>query len=263
MRCAVTPPGGGGSASMNGHPHIGAGRGGPRAVSTGLDLEPRVPLRGKRILITGGSRGIGQTLATAFLEEGAHVCVCARHGDNFAALQQAGALAHITDVRDPEDVDRLMLRIGDAWGRLDAVVNNAAVLREGPLTEQPFSVWRDTIDVNLTGPFLVARSALRIMNEGNIVNVSSGLGRVARIPYGAYGVAKAGLNMLTRILALELQDRWRVNAIEPGEIRTRMNPKARDEPEAVVPLARALVALDLSGPTGKCYRKDGSEAPWA
>ncbi len=232
-------------------------------MSTGLDLEPRVPLRGKRILITGGSRGIGQTLATAFLEEGARVCVCARHGDNFAALQQAGALAHVTDVRDPEDVDRLMVRIGDAWGRLDAVVNNAAVLREGTLTEQPFSVWRDTIDVNLTGPFLVVRSALRIMSEGNIVNVSSGLGRVARIPYGAYGVAKAGLNMLTRILALELQDRWRVNAIEPGEIRTRMNPKARDEPEAVVPLARALVALDLSGPTGKCYRKDGSEAPWA
>src|SRR5581483_916236 len=158
MSSAVTPPDHEGSPSMNGDPCMGADRG-LRAVSAVLDLEPRVPLRGKRILITGGSRGIGQTLATAFLEEGARVCVCARHGDNFPALQEAGALAHITDVRDPEDVDRLILRIGEAWGRLDAVVNNAAVLREGPLTEQPFSVWRDTIDVNLTGPFLVVRSA--------------------------------------------------------------------------------------------------------
>lgn len=235
----------------------------PAPLGSVLDLDPRASLGGKRILITGGSRGIGQTLATAFLEEGAQVCVCARHGDNFASLQEAGALAHIADVRDPGEVERLIQRIADAWGGLDAVVNNAAVLREGALTAQPYSVWRDTLDVNLTGPFLVVRAALQIMAGGNIVNVSSGLGRVARIPYGAYGVAKAGLNMLTRILALELEEHWRVNAIEPGEIRTRMNPQARDEPEAVVPLARALVALDLSGPTGKCYRKDGSEAPWA
>jgi NAD(P)-dependent dehydrogenase (short-subunit alcohol dehydrogenase family) len=248
--------------------HGGAGQGkrdllpAGAAMNTVLDLESRNSLRGKRILITGGSRGIGQTLAQAFLEEGASVCVCARHADSFTALRGAGALTQITDVRDPEDIDRLIRRIEDAWGALDAVVNNAGVLREGSLTEQPFAVWRDTLDVNLTGPFLVVRGALQIMDQGNIVNVSSGLGRVPRVPYGAYGVAKAGLNMLTKILALELKDRWRVNAIEPGEIRTRMNPNARDEPETVVPLARALVGLDLTGPTGKCYRKDGSEAPW-
>jgi NAD(P)-dependent dehydrogenase (short-subunit alcohol dehydrogenase family) len=232
-------------------------------VTTKLDLESHPSLRGKRILITGGSQGIGRTLAFAFIEEGALVSVCARHGDNFQALREAGAFAQIADVRDPEDVERIILRIAETWGQLDAVVNNAAVLREGSLIAQPYGVWRDTIDVNLTGPFLVVRSALRIMNQGNIVNVSSGLGRVARESYGAYGVAKAGLNMLTRILALELKDHWRVNAIEPGEIRTRMNPRARDEPEALVPLARALVAMENSGPTGRCYRIDGSEAPWA
>lgn len=232
-------------------------------VTTTLDLEAQSSLQGKRILITGGSQGIGRTLAFAFMEEGARVSVCARHGDNFEPLREAGAFAQVADVRNPDDVDRIMARIGEAWGALDAIINNAAVLREGPLLAQPVGVWRDTLDVNLTGPFLVVRSAVKIMSRGNIVNVSSGLGRVARESYGAYGVAKAGLNMLTRILALELKDHWRVNAIEPGEIRTRMNPRARDEPEALIPLVRALVALESSGPTGRCYRKDGSEAPWA
>jgi NAD(P)-dependent dehydrogenase (short-subunit alcohol dehydrogenase family) len=231
-------------------------------MNTKLNMSDGASLRGRNILITGGSQGIGQKLALAFLEEGAAVCVCARHEDNFASLRSKGALAELADVRDPVDVERFITRIGEAWGRLDAIVNNAAVLRTGPVTHQSLTTWREIIDVNLTGPFLVVRAALKIMTQGNIVNVSSGLGRVAREPYGAYGVAKAGLNMLTRILALELRDRWRVNAIEPGEIRTRMNPDAHDEPEALIPLVRTLVALEMSGPTGRCYRKDGSEAPW-
>lgn len=231
-------------------------------MNTKLNMSDGASLRGRNILITGGSQGIGQKLALAFLEEGAAVCVCARHEDNFESLRSKGALAELADVRDPVDVERFITRIGEAWGRLDAIVNNAAVLRTGPVTHQSLTTWREIIDVNLTGPFLVVRAALKIMSQGNIVNVSSGLGRVAREPYGAYGVAKAGLNMLTRILALELRDRWRVNAIEPGEIRTRMNPDAHDEPEALIPLVRTLVALEMSGPTGRCYRKDGSEAPW-
>jgi len=231
-------------------------------MNSRLDLEALPSLKGKRILITGGSQGIGQTLAYAFLQEGALVSVCARHGESFAALRDAGAITEVTDVRDPGAIDRFIVRIGEVWGQLDAVVNNAAVLQQGPLIAQTYAAWRETLDVNLTGPFLVVQSALKIMSRGNIVNVSSGLGRVARESYGAYGIAKAGLNMLTRILALELKDRWRVNAIEPGEIRTRMNPLAHDEPAALIPLARTLVGLELTGPTGRCYRKDGSEAPW-
>ncbi len=227
-----------------------------------LDLDDGNSLRGKRILITGGSQGIGQTLALAFLEEGAFVSICARHGEDFGPLREAGALAQVADVADPDAVDRLIVRVAEAWGRLDAIVNNAAVLREGRLTEQTFDVWRETLDVNLTGPYLVVRSALRIMERGNIVNMSSGLGRVPRETYGAYGAAKAGLNMLTRVLALELGERSRVNAIEPGVIRTRMNPEAREGPETLVPLVRTLIGLEATGPTGRCYRKDGSEAPW-
>jgi NAD(P)-dependent dehydrogenase (short-subunit alcohol dehydrogenase family) len=231
-------------------------------MTTKLNMSGGASLRGRRILITGGSQGIGQKLAFAFLDEGASICVCARHGDNFDSLRARGAIAEVADVRDPGELERFMTRIGETWGYLDAIVNNAGVLRTGPVTHQSLSTWREILDVNLTGPFLVVRAALKIMTQGNIVNVSSGLGRVAREPYGAYGVAKAGLNMLTRILALELKDRWRVNAIEPGEVRTRMNPNAHDEPETLIPLVRTLVGLEISGPTGRCYRKDGSEAPW-
>src|SRR5439155_1119986 len=110
------------------------------------------------------------------------------------------------------------IRIAQEWEGLDGIVNNAAVLCEGRLTEQPLEEWRETLAVNLTGPLLVVRAALKIMDRGNIVNLTSGLGRFPMEPYGAYCVAKSGLNMLTRALAQELGERFRVNAIDPGEV---------------------------------------------
>jgi NAD(P)-dependent dehydrogenase (short-subunit alcohol dehydrogenase family) len=227
-----------------------------------IDLRSPPPLRGKRILITGGSQGLGRALAIAFLEAGARVAVCARHEGTFGTLREAGALAMAADVSDPASVERLVTRVAQEWAGLDAVVNNAAVLLEGRLAEQPLEEWRQTLAVNLTGAYLVARSALRIMIQGSIVQVTSGLGGFPMEPYGAYSVSKAGLNMLTRALALELGEKFRVNAIDPGEVRTRMNPEAPKPPEALVPLARALVALPRDGPTGRCFRSDGSEVPW-
>jgi NAD(P)-dependent dehydrogenase (short-subunit alcohol dehydrogenase family) len=228
-----------------------------------IDLQSPPPLRGKRILITGGSHGLGRALALAFLEEGARVAVCARHEGAFGPLREAGALAMAADVSDPASVGRLVERIGQEWAGLDAVVNNAAVLKEGRLGEQPLEEWRETLAANLTGAYVVVRSALRIMDRGGIVQVTSGLGRFPMEPYGAYCVSKAGLNMLTRALALELGARFHVNALDPGELRTRMNPDASTPPETLLPLARALVALPPGGPTGRCFRSDGSEAPWA
>jgi NAD(P)-dependent dehydrogenase (short-subunit alcohol dehydrogenase family) len=228
-----------------------------------IDLRLPPPLRGKRILITGGSHGLGRTLALAFLEEGARVAVCARHEGTFGPLREAGAIAMAADVSDPAALGRLVERIGQEWAGLDAVVNNAAVLKQGPLMEQPLEEWSETLAANLTGPYVVIRSALRIMTRGCIVQVTSGLGRFPMEPYGAYCVSKAGLNMLTRTLALALGRRFHVNAIDPGELRTRMNPDASKPPEALVPLARVLVALSHGGPTGRCFRADGSEVPWS
>lgn len=219
-------------------------------------------LRGKRILVTGGSQGLGRTLAIAFLEEGALVAVCARHEAGLGPIREAGGLAEAADVGNPDALDRLVRHIETEMGELDGVVNNAAVLREGRVTEQPIEEWRETLEANLSGPCFVVRSALRIMKGGNIVNVTSGLGRFPMEPYGAYCVAKAGLNMLTRVLALELGDRFRVNAIDPGVVRSRMSPGAADAPGSVLPVARSLLLLGPDGPTGRCFRKSGEEEPW-
>src|SRR5689334_6423047 len=227
-----------------------------------IDLKTVPSLRGRKILVTGGSRGIGRALTQAFLEEGARVAICARHEEGFGPMREAGALAVAVDVSDPIAVERWIVRIGQEWGTLDAVVNNAAVLNEGRIVEQTPAEWRETIDANVTGPYFVARSALKIMPRGNIVNVTSGLGFFPMEPYGSYCVSKAGINMLTRVLALELKGAVRVNAVDPGEARTRMNPGAPAEPEAVVPIVRALAALDASGPTGLCFDKRGNEVGW-
>jgi NAD(P)-dependent dehydrogenase (short-subunit alcohol dehydrogenase family) len=227
-----------------------------------IDLQAVPSIRGKRILITGGSRGIGRALTLAFLGEGARVSICSRHEEGFGLLREAGALAETVDVTDPVAVERWIVRIGQEWGTLEAVVNNAAVLHEGRSVDQPPAEWRETLEANLTGPYLVARSALKIMPRGNIVNLTSGLGFFPMEPYGAYCVSKAGLNMLTRVLALELEGAVRVNGVDPGEARTRMNPTAPADPGAVVPIVRALIALESSGPTGRCFDKRGNEVPW-
>lgn len=228
-----------------------------------LDTEAPISLRGRRILVTGAGQGVGHALALAFLEEGARVAVCARHERGFTPLRDAGALAEAADVSDPRAVERLIVHIGREWGELDAVVNNAGVLREGRLVQQPLEEWTETLGTNLSGPLLVVRSAMKIMPRGCIVNVTSGLARFPMEPYGAYCVAKAGLNMLTRVLALELGESFKVNAVDPGEVRTRMNPEATWPPESIVPVVRWLVSLGREGPTGRCFRKNGEEEPWA
>src|ERR1043166_2388931 len=226
-----------------------------------LDLG-KSSLEGRRILVTGGSRGIGRALVAAFLDDGAKVATGARHETGLDPLRQRGALTQTMDVADPESVKSLLEKIQDRWGGLDAVVNNAGILREGRLVEQPIEEWTETIEMHLGGPFVVIRAALEMMKGGSIVNITSGLARFPMEPYGAYCVSKAGLNMLTRAFALELGRKFRVNAVDPGVARTRMNPTAPTPPEAVVPVVRALVALDESGPTGRCFKKDGSEVEW-
>ena len=191
------------------------------------------------------------------------MATCARREGDLDVLRNAGALAQAADVTDERALLDLTERIGKEWGGLDALINNAAVLYTGPILDQPLDEWLESLDNNLTAPLLVTRAALRLMPAGNIVNVTSGLGRAPLSTYGAYGVSKAGLDMLTRVLALELGAPYRVNALDPGEARTRMNPEADEDPAAVVPAARALAGLGPEGPTGLRFGKDGLERPWA
>src|SRR5690242_3128453 len=96
-----------------------------------LDLTAPSSVKGRRILISGGSRGLGRSLALALLEEGAKVGVCARHDAGLASLRKAGAIAVQADVADPESVDRFVHLLAEKWGQVDGVVNNAAVFHQG------------------------------------------------------------------------------------------------------------------------------------
>lgn len=182
-------------------------------------------LQGKCVLITAGAQGIGLAIARRFLEAGAEVHVC----DVDEAACKAAAAEHprlgvsVTDVSSEAQVQAMFGELTEKWGKLDALVNNAGV--SGPtnrLEETTLDAWQRTLDVNLTGTFLCARSAvplLRAAGGGAIVNISSVAGRLGfslRTPYSA---SKFGLAGLTQTWAMELgPSNIRVNSVLPGVV---------------------------------------------
>jgi len=173
----------------------------------------------KVVLITGGRSGIGQACARAFASQSAHVMTAQRGRDEiFECIQ-----ADFTDPGAPESVVQAVLK---RHGRLDVLVNNAGLMREGTVRETSLGDWADTLQVNLTAPFLCIRHALAhlIASQGNIVNIGSieGLGSNPRHP--AYCASKSGLHGLTRAVAVDHgPDGVRCNAVAPGWIDTDLN----------------------------------------
>ncbi len=189
-------------------------------------------LSGRVALVTGASQGIGLAIARAFAAEGADLVIADRSDavvERADELRGAGhdALALICDVTDEDDIARAFAAIDGGKGRLDILVNNAAVLISQPAQELTRTEWQRVIDTNLTACFFVAQSAARLMERqgsGRIINLSSIVGRVARTRLAAYIAAKAGIDGLTRALACDLAGRSiTVNAIAPGFIETEMS----------------------------------------
>ena len=191
-------------------------------------------LEGKVALVTGGSRGIGLAIARELLRQKARVVICARKPEGLeVARQELAELAAATPallalpahIAEEDQVERLFATVLDRFGRLDILINNVGMNLLTPSTvDADMAVWRKIIDTNLTGPYLCARQAARAMRPhkaGKIVNLSSIAGRQAAPGMGIYGVAKAGLEMLTRVLAVELApDNIQVNAVAPSMVKT-------------------------------------------
>ena len=192
-------------------------------------------LEGKRALVTGGSRSIGRAIALGLAHEGADVAVNYRRSREDAEsavreIEDIGrrAVAVQGSTGSGSHVGRFVAEAHDCLGGLDILVNNAGILRRTPLLEIGEEEWDAILDVNLKGYFLVGQAAARRMVEagtpGAIVNVSSAGQAVAAPNLAHYCVSKAGIEMLTKQMALELAPHGiRVNAIAPGLIETDLN----------------------------------------
>jgi NAD(P)-dependent dehydrogenase (short-subunit alcohol dehydrogenase family) len=228
-------------------------------------------LEDKVALVTGASQGLGRALALACAREGARVVINARSEESIRPVaeevESAGAevLALAADVSKSSDVERMVGAAVERFGEIDALVNNAGLL--GPrvaIAEYPEEEWRRVIEANLTGPFLVARAVIPHMPEGgSIVNVVSGVSVEGRAEWGAYSVSKFGVEGLTQILASELEGRGiRVNAVDPGGMRTGMraaaypeeDPMTRITPEENTDVFVYLASDDSRGVTGRRFK---------
>ncbi len=194
-------------------------------------------LTGTVAIITGASRGLGHSVAMRFVREGAKVAICSRTpiGIEEVArdLRRAGGevLAVKADVSQERDVDRLVSMTMKQFGKLDVLINNAAVLTpRGPIHQMKVTDWDLTMAVNLRGPYLCMRGVLPhffAQKRGAIVNVSSGAGKRPAPGWGPYAVSKAGVESLTASVAEEVRAHGvRVNAVNPGGTRTAMRAAA-------------------------------------
>lgn len=209
-------------------------------------------LEGKRALVTGANSGIGRAIALRFAQEGASVAV------NFVSHPEAAdevikqindggtkGIAIQADVSNEAQVDAMFARISSELGGLDSLVNNAGMETYHPFLEMPLDAWRQVIDIDLTGAFLCAQRAARLMAQtkagGSIVNISSVHQQIPWGGYAHYCAAKAALGMLTKTIALELAtESIRANTIAPGAIATPINQNVWGNPDSLRDLLRKI-----------------------
>lgn len=208
-------------------------------------------LEGRRALVTGANSGIGRGIALRLAREGASVVVNFRSKPEDAEavvreINEIGSrgLAVQADITDEAKVDGMFRRAVEEFGGLDILVNNAGMETEHPFLEMPLDAWRRVLDVNLTGAFMCAQRAARLMVEqgaGAIVNISSVHNVIPWGGFAHYCASKAGLDMMTKTAALELAERnVRVNTVAPGAIATPINQNVWGDPEGLKDLLRKI-----------------------
>jgi 7-alpha-hydroxysteroid dehydrogenase len=245
----------------------------------------RFRLDDKVAVITGGGRGLGAAIALAFAEVGADVVIASRTQSELDAVAEqvraTGRRAHVVtgDLAHPEVTAELAGQAVEAFGKLDIVVNNVGGTMPNTLLTTSTKDLKDAFTFNVLTAHALTVAAVPLMLEhsggGSVINISSTMGRLAGRGFAAYGTAKAALSHYTRLAALDLCPRIRVNAIAPGSILTSAldvvasNDELRKPMEQVTPMRRlgdpadiAAAAVYLASPagsflTGKTLEVDG------
>ncbi len=229
-------------------------------------------LTGETVFITGATRGLGRALAHAFADAGARLVLCARGEEDMARVtdelrEETVVEWGAVDVTDPGQVAALVARATERLGPINTLVNNASILGSRvPTRDQPVEEWRRVMDVNVTGTLIPTQAVLpgmRAAGRGSIINVSSGVGNIARARWGAYAVSKWGVEALSKNLALEEEEAGiRVNIVDPGRLRTEMRREAYPDedpmkpapPEDATGVFLWLAGPDTEGVTGERFR---------
>ena len=198
-------------------------------------MESRMDFKGRTVVVTGSGRGIGRAIAEAFGARGADVVICdldQQVVEQVAAEIGGGCVGYRANVTSAADIDELFRNVMNKFGRVDVVVNNAGITRDGLMVRMDEKDWDMVLDINLKGAFLVTKAAARIMMKqryGRIINISSVAGLTGNVGQANYSASKAGLVGFTKTVAKELASRGvTANAVAPGFIETEMTEALSD-----------------------------------
>ena len=212
-------------------------------------------LKGKKALVTGGSRGIGRGIALALAEAGADVSINYQHSSEaaqsvctLAREMGVAAMAYQADISHDDQAEGMMKKIAQDFGRIDILVNNAGITRDKSFLKMTKAMWDEVMGVNLTGPFNITHLVLPGMVEagwGRMINIASIVGQTGNFGQANYAVTKGGLIAFTMTLAREVARKGiTVNAVAPGFIDTDM---VRDMPAAALETVKAMTPVGRLG----------------
>ena len=211
----------------------------------------------KVVIVTGSSYGIGLAAAQSFAREGAHVVICARGAEKLEAAatlirSEGGAVSAVAlDLTDLEAFQKLIEDTAQKHGRLDVLVNNAALTRHGMIAGMSLNNWHKNFSVTADATFIGTKTAMAIMvkqGSGSIVNVSSSCGSKAAIGVAGYSAAKAAMTHFSNCAAMEVAAQGvRVNTVVPGSVDTPANQAAAGGNQDVVNTLNAAIPMKRSG----------------
>lgn len=257
------------------------------------DLKELFSLKERVAIVTGGGQGLGKAMALGLAQAGADIVIAARRTESAMEakkeIEALGVKCKVIkgDMRIEPDVINMVDEVVAEYGKIDILFNNAGTWRGDDAEKVTLEDWKEVIDVNLTGPFLVSREVGKVMlkcGKGSIVNIASMSGMIVNTPQNqcAYNASKGGLIMLTKSMAAEWASRGvRVNALCPGYMRTEMSEDRYQKKDPAIerwfsmtPMGRSGVPDELMGiavylasdasnfVTGSAYLVDGGYTAW-